>query len=590
MLVVGIMSSTTALVRAMLALEKEKRTGVVTITTDGAVTFVYLREGIPVFAEEGSCGETLGRLLVRERKLTQTQYVEIIGLMTDAFVLNEQLRFGEVAIELGYLMESEVCKALGDQIRWKIVRAFQRPEATWQFEDSLSRLEEVGNFPMHVEALLLEMLRWVDDDTKMDLGLHAALDQSLRIPPNVGQHLAERFELSRAEAAFAIQVDGTRSTRALLASASAANVDVHALLTAFLVSRVAMPVASAQHAAVPASRKGLILGPRLPRTDDDDDAPLAAARATPRAGLVKRIAPVVRPAAPSAEPLRPAQEPTAPVQVPPRAADVTPLQPRPIRTPATESAPIGAPPAHTARAPHAAPPRQADAAPVTPRAAPLAHVDPAPLPMVARRAQAPAHPVARAPVVEPKPAANVPTVDVPPVPPSSSAASARRGQAPISRTSKIMKALDGQRVKADPQRNPMSDQEAKLLAERALQQGLEHMRAGRYAPAAEEITRAAALLPQSNECRVYSKWCTLRARGELPHTTDLVELRRFAMASLTTDPNFAFGHYVLGDMALNEGRDKEALRFLKRATKLDSNLLDAQRLLRMLERRLGPSA
>jgi hypothetical protein len=61
--------------------------------SDGTKTLVYLLDGVPIFAEEGSLGETLGRLLIRQRVITQEQYVQIIGKMTEALVLNEQLRF-----------------------------------------------------------------------------------------------------------------------------------------------------------------------------------------------------------------------------------------------------------------------------------------------------------------------------------------------------------------------------------------------------------------------------------------------------------------------------------------------------------------
>ena len=115
------------LIVSMLALHRERRTGVVTIQSDEVRTFVYLRDGVVVFAEEGTQGESLGRLLVRQHILSQEHYVEIIGKMTDAFVLNEQLRFGEVAVELGYLTEPQVEKALQSaDVRQKLQQGGRR--------------------------------------------------------------------------------------------------------------------------------------------------------------------------------------------------------------------------------------------------------------------------------------------------------------------------------------------------------------------------------------------------------------------------------------------------------------------------------
>jgi hypothetical protein len=61
------------LIRALLALRAARRTGVLDVRGEGIQTFVYLSEGVVVFAEEGTGGETLGRLLVRQGVLTQDQ-------------------------------------------------------------------------------------------------------------------------------------------------------------------------------------------------------------------------------------------------------------------------------------------------------------------------------------------------------------------------------------------------------------------------------------------------------------------------------------------------------------------------------------
>ena len=134
-------------------------------------------------------------------------------------------------------------------------------------------------------------------------------------------------------------------------------------------------------------------------------------------------------------------------------------------------------------------------------------------------------------------------------------------------------------------RTPNSSHEAKLLAERAFQAGLEHMKAGRYQAATAELQKAVQLLPSSFEYRLYEKWCALRGRGEPPHGVDLAELRRLSTSALANDPNFAFAYCVAGEIAVGEGLDKQAFRMLKRAEKLDPGLLEVQRLLGVLARR-----
>ena len=453
------MSISADLIVSMLALCRERRTGVVTIQSDAVRTFVYLRDGVVVFAEEGTHGESLGRLLVRQQILTPARYVEIIGKMTDAFVLNEQLRFGEVAVELGYLTEPQVEKALRDQIRWKIVRAFQRPGATWVFEDSEARVLDAGHFPTPLESLVFEVARWVDDDEKRELGLARLMDKRLGVVPEAVARLEASFGFSASELAFAALVDGTRTVRQLLVMDNPEAVDTHALLTAMIVCRVATAIV---------------------------EAPVPV---------------VARPPTPA-----------------------PPVVPRPIAA-APQPAPVAAQPASVA-------------------------AKPAPQP--AAVAAQPAKPGVRL---------------------------------PVTRTSRILEALSAQRVKVEPMRTPRSDHEAKLLAERVFQKGLEHMKAGRFQAASDDLHEAVQLSPSSFEYRLYEKWCALRCRGEPPHGVDLAELRRLSTSALSSDPNFAFAYCVAGEIALGEGLDKQAFRMLKRAEKLDPALLEVQRLLRVLARR-----
>lgn len=96
------------------------------------------------------------------------------------------------------------------------------------------------------------------------------------------------------------------------------------------------------------------------------------------------------------------------------------------------------------------------------------------------------------------------------------------------------------------------------------------------------------MLPASDEYRLYAKWCAIRARSEPAHALERQELKRLAGAAVKADPNFGFGHAVLGELAMDEGDSTQAFRFLVRATKLDPTLLDAQRQLRIVERTVDP--
>lgn len=110
------------LVAALLLAQAERRSGVFDVHAEGARTQVFLSDGSVVFAEQGTLGDTLGRVLVREGKLTTEQYTAAIQRMVQGLVESEQMRFGEVAVELGFLMQEQVNEALATQVRHKVLR------------------------------------------------------------------------------------------------------------------------------------------------------------------------------------------------------------------------------------------------------------------------------------------------------------------------------------------------------------------------------------------------------------------------------------------------------------------------------------
>lgn len=206
------------------------------VRSEGARTFFYLLRGQLVFAEEESIGETLGRMLVRQEKLSQAQYVTVLKRMTDALIDNEQLRFGEVAIELGFLSRDEVERALADQVRWKIIRTLEREEHQWTFADSSGQVEGMPQFVLHLEPLVLEAARWVPDERKQrTLGL-VAPERPLALREPVAT-VAERYQMTPDERAYASRIDGTKNVRELVALARDTEADATAVLTALVVTK-----------------------------------------------------------------------------------------------------------------------------------------------------------------------------------------------------------------------------------------------------------------------------------------------------------------------------------------------------------------
>lgn len=144
------------------------------------------------------------------------------------------------------------------------------------------------------------------------------------------------------------------------------------------------------------------------------------------------------------------------------------------------------------------------------------------------------------------------------------------------------------RKRSDP--NQVSP-EAKELGERWMLAGVEHARAGRWSRAAPDLVQALEYLPDNEELRLYALWSTIQARDNEPvKRGERADLARLALATTKKEPDFAFGYYIAGDLSLLDGDVEQAHKLLTRAIKLDPGLLDAGRLLRVVEHRRAEQA
>lgn len=188
---------------------------VVEVRAAGTSTLIYFAAGGPVFAEQGTLGETLGRLLVSLGTLTQEQYAKVIDRMTEQLVNSEQVRFGEVAIQLGYLTPLQVHDALVEQTRRKVARCLAWPQVNWRVVDGAEALADVPRFAMDLDELASEAIRKVYDRERLTDLLVPLADTWLALRGNAGV-VGGRLRLNAAETKLARSLDGTRTLKEIL--------------------------------------------------------------------------------------------------------------------------------------------------------------------------------------------------------------------------------------------------------------------------------------------------------------------------------------------------------------------------------------
>ena len=124
----------------------------------------------------------------------------------------------------------------------------------------------------------------------------------------------------------------------------------------------------------------------------------------------------------------------------------------------------------------------------------------------------------------------------------------------------------------------------RMAAEQAFQRGMALLREAKTASAAIELRRASELQPESLEYLLYATWARARSYREVPIESDQQALLEIAQRAKRRDPTFAFGSYVIGQLAMWAGDDATAKKFFYEALRLDPTS-EAGQQVRILARR-----
>ncbi len=221
----------------LLQLQESRKTGALDVVGPAARVRFFVDEGFVVHADEGTVGETLGRILVRERVVDQEQYGAAIEWMTELRASGKKAMLGEVFVDLGLLSEQQVRAALAAQVQAKALRALAWPQARFRFMESFGALELKDRFVTPIEPLVIAALRLAereDIDALLVQGLprHAVLRSDA---PGFRARL-DAFRFPPAEAAFVEGLDGALTVKELLDATRGDGVDRAVVLTALLLT------------------------------------------------------------------------------------------------------------------------------------------------------------------------------------------------------------------------------------------------------------------------------------------------------------------------------------------------------------------
>ena len=119
----------------------------------------------------------------------------------------------------------------------------------------------------------------------------------------------------------------------------------------------------------------------------------------------------------------------------------------------------------------------------------------------------------------------------------------------------------------------------KQLARLHLKKGKRFLYRNNATRALPELEKAAELDPSSVELQLFALWARFTVAPGNADAAKATErqLRELAGKAMSDDRKFGFAHFVMGQLALREGRNGDAVRSLGAAVKLDPDNQDAKR-------------
>jgi ActR/RegA family two-component response regulator len=144
-------------------------TGRVGFRKDGAEKVVYFDAGRPVFASSNEAGDRMGELLVREGKITASQYERC-----QVHVAQSGRRMGEILVDFGYLKRRELLPAVRRHVEDVLYSLFGWDHGIYRITEETTASAERIRLSRHPASLVMEGIRRKLDRTTLEKLLGAS--------------------------------------------------------------------------------------------------------------------------------------------------------------------------------------------------------------------------------------------------------------------------------------------------------------------------------------------------------------------------------------------------------------------------------
>ena len=213
-----------------------KATGLLYLENREVHKVVYCRNGYPIFARSNLVRECLGKMLIREKLLTEEECRQSLAGMKESGRLQ-----GTVLMEMGLLSPYLLHEALQRQVTEKLLEVFSWPDGTYRFLPARRFKQGITAIELSPAALILQGVQRHWSTLKASEFLSAYLENYPVVTANP-HYRFQSLDLSDAEARLLAQCRGDLSVAALLDQHPLVRSDLEKLLAALILARVIEPL------------------------------------------------------------------------------------------------------------------------------------------------------------------------------------------------------------------------------------------------------------------------------------------------------------------------------------------------------------
>lgn len=214
-----------------------RATGALLLKRERVKKIVYLKDGYPIFVKSNLLSECLGRVLVRERMITEAECEESLEAMK-----KRKRQQGTLLIEMGIISPHNLVYALQLQLETKLFDIFAWPDGEYQFNPRIDIPPQAVHLDMSLATIVYEGVRRGFRAKQLEDLLAPFAQSYLAVHPDP-LHRFQDIALEADERKTVALVDGRRTMEQIIERSGLGAEHARQLLYALMAAEMIQPQA-----------------------------------------------------------------------------------------------------------------------------------------------------------------------------------------------------------------------------------------------------------------------------------------------------------------------------------------------------------